>query len=216
MEKIIKKIAATSMVALAALFMTTSFASCSSDDDDIPSPKQEEQSGHYNSKIHKFYTNYDYKFTADFLKVADVTFTYTDSLGQEKTDEIKMTNQNAEVGEYEKNIVYSKVPLTVAYKLTIKMKDKKDIPVQSVYELGWSDTSNEVVPCRNDGTKVAALVKSLSQYKMYGPSSTSCKKVSYAELEDAFKNAKDGFENFGTTRKNIYVTEYSVGIFRNK
>lgn len=212
MEKIIKKIAATSMVALAALFMTTSFASCSSDDDDNVT-KTEQTTEHSLTEVQKFYTYYRYQFTADLLNAADVSFTYIDSLGQEQTDVIKMTVPNAEAWEYEKNIVYPKVPMTVAFKLNIKMKDKKDIPVKSVYELGWTDTANKIVPFTKDGTRVFELAKSLSQSK-FGISSAKCKKVSYEELEDAFKNSKDGFENSGTIRKNILVTKCSVNIFK--
>ncbi len=212
MEKIIKKIAATSMVALAALFMTTSFASCSSDDDDNVT-KSEETTEHSLSDVHKFYTYYHYQFTADLLNAADVSFTYIDSLGQEKTDEIKMTDPNAKTIEFEKNISYTKVPMTVAFKLNIKMKDKKDIPVKSVYELGWTDKENKIVPFTKDGTRVLDLARSLSQSKS-GITSAECKKVSYEELEDAFKNSKDGFENIGTKRKNILVTKFSVNIFR--
>ena len=212
MEKIIQKIAATSMVALAALFMTTGFASCSSDDDN-EGTRKEESKEHSVSDINKFYAYYCYQFTADLLNVADVSFTYTDSLGQEQTDIVKMTVPNAEAWEYEKNIVYAKIPMTVAFKLNIKMKDKKDIPVKTVYELGWTDKPNKIVPVTADGTKVLPLVKNLSQFK-YGITSAECKKVSYAELEDAFKNSKDGFENIGTTRKNIRVTTSSINVFR--
>ena len=208
MEKIIKKIAATSMVALAALFMTTSFASCNSDDK-IKSINTITSK----TKVSKAMAYYQYQFTPDFLKVADVSFTYTDSLGFEHTDKVSMPINNTYTWQYSRAVAYAKVPMTFHHKLTIKMKDKKDIPVQSTYQLGWNDKYTQIAGYDDNFMKIEnqELPMNESPFEVSG---ARCKTVTYDSLEDAFKNKTDGFERTATDRVKVTVKTTGITIYK--
>ncbi len=207
MDKIIKKIAATSMVALAALFMTTFFASCSDDETTTTSTLTSQ------TKVSKAMAYYQYQFTADFLKVADVSFMYTDSLGVEHTDKIDPPASNTYTWEYSRAIAYATVPMTIHHKLTIKMKDKKDIPVQSTYQLGWSDSSSQIAAYDDHFMKIDNQRLPLNE-SPFEVSGARCKTVTYDSLEDAFKNKTDGFERTATDKVKITVKTTGISIYK--
>ncbi len=206
MEKIIKKISATSMVALAALFMTISFASCSDDETTTNTLKS-------SKKICKAMVLYHYEFTADLLKVADVSFMYTDSLGVEHTDKINMPESNTSPWGYTRYVAYAKVPMTFHHKLTIKMKDKKDIPVQSTYNLGWNDSQNKLAGYDESFYKIENQELPLGE-SPFDITGAKCKSVTYDTLEDAFKNKTDGFERTATSKVKVTVNTTGITIYR--
>lgn len=206
MKKIIKNIAAFSMVALSALVMTTGFSSCT-DDETTTSTLQAK------TKITKAMSAHYFKFTGDFLRVADVSFTYTDSLGVEHTDTIRMKDPNSYAWSYYRRVAYAKVPMTFRYKLTIKMKDKKDIPQKSTYSLGWTDNGSAVAGYDDNYNKVEnqELRFNDSPFDIEG---AKCKTVTYDALEDAFKNKTDGFENTGTAKVKVTVNPTGINFVK--
>lgn len=209
MEKILKKLSAMAMIAIAALFITASFTSCMDDDDDTTSTSSSDKPAVATGAMIAYYFN----FTTDMLKVADVTFTYTDSLGKEQVEQFKINSPNERVQQILRKVHQPKLPATFVYKLTIKMKDKKDIPVQSIYQLGWNDTFTSVAPIDNTNTLMINYMKMLMQ-SPFNTSSDNCKKVTYDELEDAFKNSVTGFENVGLDKTTVTVSGTNIKVER--
>ncbi len=93
------------------------------------------------------------------------------------------------------------------------MKDKKDIPVQSTYQLGWNDTFTSVAPIDNTNTIMINYMKMLMQ-SPFNTSADNCKKVTYDELEDAFKNSVTGFENVGLDKTTVTVSGTNIKVER--
>ncbi len=209
MEKILKRLTAMAMIAIAAFFITASFASCTADEENDTHKSSSEQPAEATSALAAYY----FKFTTDFLKVADVTLTYTDSLGQEHIDPVTITSPNSKTQQFFRKVFQPKLPATFMYKLTIKMKDKKDIPVQSIYQLGWNDTFCSVAPVDSRSTIILGSTEMLMQSPFH-TSSDSCKKLTFDELENAFKNTVNGFENIGIAKTIITVVGSKVKVER--
>ena len=209
MEKIFKRLMAMAMVAIAAFFITASFASCTDDEENDSHRSSSNEPAEVTSAL----AVYHFKFTTDFLKVADVTLTYTDSLGQEHVDPVIISSPNSKTQQFFRKVFQPKLPATFMYKLTIKMKDKKDIPVQSVYQLGWNDTFCSVAPVDSHSTVLVGSMQMLMQSPFH-TSSVSNKKVTFDELENAFKNSINGFESIGTAKTTITVVGSKVTVER--
>ncbi len=209
MEKIFKRLTAMAMVAIAAFFITASFASCTDDEENDTRRSSSDQPAEVTSAL----AVYHFKFTTDFLKVADVTLTYTDSLGQEHIDPVTISSPNSKTQQFFRKVFQPKLPATFIYKLTIKMKDKKDIPVQSEYQLGWNDTFCSVAPVDSRSTVIVGSMEMLMQSPFH-TSSDNCKKVTFDELENVFKNSVNGFEHVGTAKTTVTVAGSKVKVER--
>ncbi len=209
MEKIFKRLTAMAMVAIAAFFITASLASCTDDEENDSRRSSSNEPAEVTSAL----AVYHFKFTTDFLKVADVTLTYTDSLGQEHVDPVTISSPNSKTQQFFRKVFQPKLPAKFMYKLTIKMKDKKDIPVQSVYQLGWNDTFCSVAPVDCHSTVLVGSMQMLMQSPFH-TSSDSNKKVTFDELENAFKNSINGFESIGTAKTTITVVGSKVTVER--
>lgn len=123
-----KKVFKFMMMALAAVVLTVGFAACSSDD---------EEDKPINPEKTESYLDLNLTFTDDILAVFDVTVTYTDATGSDKTETV--TNK-----EFSKKITYSKAPSTIAY--SVKVVKKATIPAQDSYKIGCT---TKTTLCKN-------------------------------------------------------------------
>lgn len=115
-----KKVFKLMMMALAAIVMSAGFAACSSSDDDDNNGGSSDN-GNYALDINLTYSE-------DLLSLFDITVTYTDANGQDKTEAVTSTT-------FQKQITYTSKPSVIKYtinrtrKSTTPDKDKFDITI---------------------------------------------------------------------------------------
>lgn len=115
-----KKVFKFMMMALAAVVLTVGFAACSSDDDDDNGGSKPEPTEKAS------YLEMNFSFSEDMLSLFDLTVTYTDVDGSNKTETISTV-------DYSKKVNYTKAPSKIAYE--VKAAKKANYPTKDSYAI---------------------------------------------------------------------------------
>lgn len=118
------------MAIVAVMMSIAVFSSCSSDNDDMAGDKDRTSEKAKTSKDSYSKLKLKYYFGLDFFKSFDVTVSYTDVNGSQKTENISEANCEKQILPYdsdglyvfEQSVKYEKLPFDVSYKLNVTPK----------------------------------------------------------------------------------------------
>ncbi len=118
------------MAIVAVMMSIAVFSSCSSDNDDMAGDKDQTSEKAKSSKDSYSKLKLKYYFGLDFFKSFDVTVSYTDVNGSQKTENISEANCEKQILPYdsdglyvfEQSVKYEKLPFDVSYKLNVTPK----------------------------------------------------------------------------------------------
>ncbi len=118
------------MAIVAVMMNIAVFSSCSSDNDDMAGDKDQTSEKAKSSKDSYSKLKLKYYFGLDFFKSFDVTVSYTDVNGSQKTENISEANCEKQILPYdsdglyvfEQSVKYEKLPFDVSYKLNVTPK----------------------------------------------------------------------------------------------
>lgn len=118
------------MAIVAVMMSIAVFSSCSSDNDDMAGDKDKTSEKAKTSKDSYSKLKLKYYFGLDFFKSFDVTVSYTDVNGSQKTENISEANCEKQILPYdsdglyvfEQSVKYEKLPFDVSYKLNVTPK----------------------------------------------------------------------------------------------
>ncbi len=118
------------MAIVAVMMSIAVFSSCSSDNDDMAGDKDQTSEKAKTSKDSYSKLKLKYYFGLDFFKSFDVTVSYTDVNGSQKTENISEANCEKQILPYdsdglyvfEQSVKYEKLPFDVSYKLNVTPK----------------------------------------------------------------------------------------------
>lgn len=137
------------MMALVTIMMSVGFAACSSDDDGNNGGSG---NGNYALSI-------DLSYSEDLLSLMDITVTYTDANGQDKTEAVTSTT-------FKKQIVYPSKPSVIKYtvnrtrKSNVPDKDKFDITIaEKIWPVLIKNGESYIVDGNFGKTEISTTVK---------------------------------------------------------
>lgn len=137
-------------MALVAIVMSVGFAACSSDDDNNNGGGS--GNGNYALSI-------DLSYSEDLLSLMDITVTYTDANGQNKTEAVTSTT-------FKKQIVYPSKPSVIKYtvyrtrKSNVPDKDKFDITTaEKIWPVLIKNGESYIVDGNFGKTEISTTVK---------------------------------------------------------
>ena len=149
------------MMALTTIMMSVGFAACSSDDDGYNGGSD---NGYYALSI-------DLSYSEDLLSLMDITVTYTDANGQDKTEAVTSTT-------FKKQITYSSKPSVIKY--TLNRTRKSTIPDKDKFDITIAESIKPLL-IKNGASYVVSDIKERN---------TSAKGVKKEELDRAFEKLR--------------------------